>query len=275
MTQMERYRKRAQSQAGQKSFFLSVLATSIMVFPLFFGKSGIDSHTKYKDNRRDTRHSIFVISGLDGKTMEEKQALENIYAWIDLKSPGKTMTAETPLGFKSFTGVHPKYSFTQSDAAFQNTVQQDEQQAIVPLSKPMIIGNERTLLTQPINEITPWKPFWEIKMPEIGKSEKPEGILWRSANGRLIANAPQIDEKTALDAWNKHAPSGVTSLECSQFMGKMPPRVVIRKSCGNSELDLLAAAALRRHLLSMPALNMMDNTIFKPFRTDVLWHLRN
>ena len=242
---------------------------------MFFVRSGIDCQSKGLDSRDDTLYRIFIISGMEGKTVEEKQVLENIYAWIDLKSPGKTMTPETDLGFKVFAGRPPQYAFTPSDSAFEKTVLHEETKDAFPQDQPMIIGTDRTLLTKPLNEITPWKPFWEVEMPNIGKTEKPEGIIWRGANGRLIANPPEIDVKIALESWNKHAPSGVTTLECSQFMGRMPPRVIIRKSCGNSELDLLAVSALRRHLLANTALTMMGNSFFRPFQADVLWHLRN
>ena len=275
MTQEGRHRVRSNACSGPKLVCLSAFATAILVLPLFFGKSGNASQDKGKDMRRDMRHSIFMISGLDARTPEEKQALENIYAWIDLKSPGKTMSPNTSLGFKEFTGNPPKYAFTPSDATFISQPTQDEPLPDMTQGKPMILGEEKTLLTKPINEIVPWTPFWIVDMPDIGNSAKPEGIIWRGADGRLIANPPMIDEKIARDSWNKHAPSGVTTLECSQFMGKMPPRVIIRKSCGNSELDLLAADALRKHLLAMQTLTMIDNVSFRPFRSDVLWHLRN
>ena len=275
MTQLEKQRTRRNAWSGQKLLFLSALATAILVLPLFLEKSREDIEDNGEGKRKDLRHHIFMIAGMTGRTQEEKRVLENIYAWIDLKSPGRTMSPDTSLGFKEFTGKPPKFGFTPSDATFVTPSAENEQQPVLHQAEPMILGEEKAMLTKTINDIVPWKPFWEVALPEIGKSAKPEGIIWRGEDGRLITNAPVIDMKIARDSWNKHAPIGVTTLECSQFMGKMPPRVIIRSTCGNSELDLMAAAALRRHILSLPALTMIDNVSFKPFRTDVLWHLRN
>ncbi len=255
--------------------FMSAFATAIFVIPLFLGPSKADAEAKHKNTQQDMRHKIYIISGMEGRTQEERQALENIYAWIDLKTPGKITSPESSLGFNKFAGKPPKYTFTPSDATFQEPKKDDEATVQEVNSTPMILGEEKTILTKPINEIVPWKPFWEVVLPEIPKSEQPEGIIWRNAAGKRIANAPEIDEKIARESWNKKAPTGVTSLECSHFMGKMPPRVILRKSCGNTELDLLAVAALRRHLLNLESLSMGDGGSFKPFLAEVLWHLRN
>ena len=275
MTQLARQKVRRKSCSGPKLLFMSALATAILVLPIFLNKTRKAPEDNGEDRRKDIRNYIFMIAGMKGRTTEEQQVLNNIYAWIDMKSPGKTMSPDTSLGFKNFTGKPPKFGFTASDATFASQSTEGVQRTSSPQVKPIILGEAKTVLTKTINDIVPWKPFWEVSMPEIGNSAKPEGIIWRGEDGRQIANAPVIDEKNARESWNKHAPTGVTTLECSQFMGRMPPRVIVRSTCGNSELDLMAAAALRRHLLSLPALTMIDKASFRPFRTDVLWHLRN
>ena len=277
MAHAERQRIRRKAWTGPRLLFMSALSTALLVFPIFLGNSKTSS--KDSDNGRikskDMRHRIFMISGMEGRTPTEKEELKNIYAWIDLKSPGRTMSPDTRLGFREFTCKPPRFAFTTSDAPFIVPVPQDARQSAFPQPPPMILGEEMAVLTKPINDIVPWTPFWEVTMPEIEKPEKPMGIFWRGEDGRLIANPPVINERIARESWNKHEPSGVTTIECSQFMGRMPPRVIIRRSCGNSELDLLAADALRNHLLGMSELSMIENVSFRPFRTDVLWHLRN
>ncbi|MBO4344390.1 MAG: hypothetical protein J5833_01465 [Victivallales bacterium] len=275
MTQATRQKRQGKALKGGRLTFLSLFATALFAVPMFFCAKKDDTEEDVKDWRQDTRHSIFVISGMDGRTKEESEALENIYAWIDLKSTEKMLNPESGEGFKGFLGKAPKYSFTPSDSTAIGGSRHDSQQPSATSGKPMIIGEEKTVLTKSINEIVPWKPFWEIDMPDIAASERPEGIIWRSANGRRIANAPEIDEKIARESWNKNVPSGVTTLECSRFLGKMPPRVILRRSCGNPELDMLAVAALRRHLLNAESSSGVGEFVFRQFRTDVLWHLRN
>ncbi len=275
MTQATRQKRQRKALKGSKLAFLSLFATAIFAIPLLFCAKKSDTEENDKDKGTDVRHGIFVISGMDGRTAEESEALENIYAWIDLKSPEKMLNPESGVGFKGFVGKTPKYDFTPSDSTSIGVVRQSSQREEASHGGPMIIGEEKTVLTKSINEIVPWKPFWEIDMPDIASSERPEGIIWRSANGRRIANAPEIDEKIARESWNKNVPSGVTTLECTRFLGKMPPRVILRKSCGNPELDLLAVAALRKHLLKTESSSGIGEFVFRQFQTDVLWHLRD
>ena len=79
--------------------------------------------------------------------------------------------------------------------------------------------------------------FWLPLDARPGR-ELPRGVFWYDLLGRRWKNAPAIPE-------GGMAPEPtVLELIPDEFM----PRVILRKSCGNPELDARAITALRNHL---------------------------
>lgn len=200
---------------------------------------------------------------------EGDEALENIYAWVDLKSSASTSTADSPLMFSRYSGrLHP-YQYTQlGQHKVAETSFFDDQMAGVPVADTL----EARRKSMPI----PWKTQIVLTEPEPIPFTPPKGIFWLNEDGLVVSNPPSIDTKEAIEALGNQESILPTKLEYSPIPGMNQLRIVIRQSSGVSKLDALAVRALRTHLNTFERNRQFQNSHLPLSQglLTILWYMR-
>ncbi|MBR4674280.1 MAG: hypothetical protein IKP00_07435 [Victivallales bacterium] len=169
------------------------------------------------------------------------EALENIYAWVDLKSSTSTNTSDSPLLFSSYSGSLQPYHYTQLG-------QHEVKETSFFDDKMVGMLVEDTLEARRKSMPIPWETQIVLTEPEAIPFTPPKGIFWLNADGLVVSNPPSIDTKEAMEALGSQESILPTKLEYSPIPGMKQLRIVIRQSCGVAKLDELAVRALRTHL---------------------------
>ena len=196
-------------------------------------------------------------------------ALENIYAWVDLKSSASTNPADSPLVFSRYGGRLQPYQYTQLG---QHEVKEssffDDQMAGVPVADTL----EARRKSMPI----PWETQIILTEPAPIPFTPPKGIFWLNEEGLVVSNPPPIDTKEAIEALGNQESILPTKLEYSPIPGMNQLRVVIRQSSGVSKLDTLAVRALRTHLNTFERNRQFQNSHLPLSQglLTILWYMR-
>ena len=94
--------------------------------------------------------------------------------------------------------------------------------------------------------VTPaWNDKTEISLPLAQPISPAHGVFWHSENGRLLLTPPENDAQRQALALSHGVPTQTTAIEIAPSPLLPMPRVIVRRSCGNAELDMLALDAVR------------------------------
>ena len=90
-----------------------------------------------------------------------------------------------------------------------------------------------------------WNKTTTVTLPTPLSITPPHGVFWRSPNGRLLKNPPESDVNQQTLAIGHGIPLESTEIEIIPSNLLPTPRVIVRHSCGNAELDMVALNAVR------------------------------
>lgn len=222
-----------------------------------------------EDGDWENRSDILPITALSQPHhhSSSSDALDNIYAWVDLKSTKRLDLPDSPLLFSAYRGKQPPYNYTK--------LKQHEVQDAPVFSDKMAGDNSPdSLEKQRVSSPIPWETQIVMPSPQAIPFTPPKGIFWLNEDGLVVANPPTIDEKLALAALDEQTSLRPTKLEYITSQVR-PPRVVVRQSSGSPKLDNLAVNALRRHLNAFAQKWQFSGHALLSSREQltVLWHL--
>ena len=235
-------RKTPRHLGGVTSCVGAVAVTALMFVVAFFlpvrEKEGEDAD-------RENRSNLLPITALSHPHAHSHggEALENIYAWVDLKSSKRLDSPDSPLLFSAYAGKLAPYHYTQ--------LKQHEVQDVPVFSDKMAGQNQQDSLEQRrTSSPIPWEAQIVMPSPSALPFTPPQGIFWLNEDGLVVANPPAIDEKLVLEALDGQTGLLPTRLEYTTTPPLQLPRIVVRQSSGLPKLDTLAVNALRNHLNS-------------------------
>lgn len=206
-------------------------ATVLLLSPACFIKVNSVPHN---DNSYNQAIPIVALPSFDSTFAKESNAIKNIYAWAELKDPDLTLKPNEKLGFAKFLPDIPNFNYYFIP---EYTIPQTEYNPL-PVSKLTFSPDDSSIrYVLKVN----WTPKIHIHIPEIPEKSKPLEILWRNLQGQLLLDPPEIDLDSA-----KKICKQINSITEIEIIPDTPePRLVIRKSCNVSQLDMLALNALR------------------------------
>lgn len=110
--------------------------------------------------------------------------------------------------------------------------------------------------------------YWELYQPEFlppPPAPTQHKVRWRRKNGRELRQAPVIPDDI-LQHWEESQKAGiirdVTTLQIT-FTTAMPiPRIILRGSCGDQQLDQAAIRAVRDYLRQLPQDDTYSGTLW-------------
>ncbi len=245
---------------------------SLLVTALLFTASGFlpVRMEEGEDGDRENQSDLLPITVLAHPQVNPHggDALDNIYAWVDLKSTKRLDAPDSPLLFSAYTGKKPPYDYTQlKQHEVQNT----------PVFSEKMVGEPPpdSLEKQRISSPIPWETQIVMPSPTPLPFTPPQGIFWLNEDGLVVANPPAIDEKMAQEVLDGQ--SGTRSTKLEYMTSQMrPPRIVVRQSSGSPKLDTLAVNALRKHLNVFTQKWQFSGHTMPPHngQLTVLWHLK-
>ena len=251
---------------------VSCCVGALLVTALMFTVAGfLPVHTEMgEDGDSEDRSDLLPITALarPQASSHGSDALDNIYAWIDLKSTIRLDAPDSPLLFSAYSGKQPPYDYTQLK---QHEVLDTPVFSDSMAGEPPSDSLEKQRASSPI----PWETQIVMPSPTAIPFTPPQGIFWLNEDGRVVANPPAIDEKQAQEVLDGQSGLLSTRLEYMTTPTR-PPRVVVRQSSGSSKLDTLAVNALREHLNAF-AMKWQFSGHPMPTpsgRLTVLWHLK-
>ncbi len=190
-------------------------------------------------------------------------ANESIYAWMQLKNPFLGLLPDCQYGFRHFVDEAKKRDFEYQGEASALVPLQPKAASVLSMDNSISPDNKGGIQLAPLLDI-------KVTMPAISQLAEEEGAFWFDERGRLLLNPPEInlvDARRAIAAGPRDMRIRNTALQIMKLPG-VPARIVVRRSSGNSELDMQAASALRRRLaqggVQIPA---------EGLRLEVLWKL--
>ena len=169
---------------------------------------------------------------------DQPEAIQAIYNWTEINDPTLLILPNHRLGFGHFV---PK-----TDPIEKQPVPpiEEARNNIAPppvLSVPLDI--DVSTLAQLISDN--WNDKTEISLPLAQPISPAHGVFWHSENGRLLLTPPENDAQRQALALSHGVPTQTTAIEIAPSPLLPMPRVIVRRSCGNAELDMLALDAVR------------------------------
>ena len=195
------------------------------------------------------------------------ESIRAIYNWTEINDPTLLILPNHRLGFDHF--------IPQNEPIEKKTVPPiEEARNNIPsppvLSVPLDI--DVSSLAQMITDT--WNDKTELTLPLAQANIPARGVFWRSENGRLLANPPENDLQRQALALSHGEPTQTTAIEIAPSPLLPLPRVVVRRSCGNAELDMVALDAVRLTLSKAGPLPLTPGASpEKPLILIVVWHL--
>ena len=197
----------------------------------------------------------------------QPEEIQAIYNWTEINDPTLLILPNHRLGFGLFvpkTEPIEKQSVPPIEEARNN---------IAPppvLSVPLNI--DVATLAQLLSDN--WNDKTEISLPMAQPTTPAHGVFWHSENGRLLLTPPENDAQRQALALSHGVPTQTTAIEIAPSPLLPMPRVIVRRSCGNAELDMVALDAVRLTLAKAGPLPLTPGANpDKPLVLIIDWHL--
>lgn len=173
-------------------------------------------------------------------------AKDSIYAWMQLKNPFLGLLPDCQYGFRHFVDEARNREYEYLDEGGYLALLQPKSASVLSMESGAQPKDEGRIMLAPQMGIN-------VTMPARTQLAEEEGAFWFDERGRLMLNPPAVDladARRAIAAGPKDALIRNTALQVlpSPLPG-LPERIVVRRTCGNAELDRQAASALRRRLV--------------------------
>lgn len=169
---------------------------------------------------------------------DQPEAIQAIYNWTEINDPTLLILPNHRLGFGHFV---PKTKPIEKQPV--PPIEEARNNIAPPpvLSVPLDI--DVSTLAQLLADN--WNDKTEISLPLAQTTAPTHGVFWHSENGRLLLTPPENDAQRQALALSHGVPTQTTAIEIAPSPLLPMPRVIVRRSCGNAELDMLALDAVR------------------------------
>ena len=239
----------------------------VLLLPALLMKVQDDSSSVSPDPVKSGRPLVFLPENIGG--LPEYKAAENIYAWIRLRNPLSRLMPDCDYGFGGFVPESRERAFDVQAGGDLSAPEASAGQLQELNGAVQFPSKEKVILLEPIMGIN-------VTMPPRKELAEEDGIFWMDERGRLMVDPPEIslvDARLAIGAGPSNQVIRNTVLQVLPSNGGTPPRIVVRSSCNNTELDRYAAQALRKRLLQA---EMNSGKLEIPpdgIELDVLWKI--
>jgi len=197
----------------------------------------------------------------------QSEVIQAIYNWTEINDPTLLILPNHRLGFGYFV---PKTEPIEKQPVPPIKEARNNIPPPPVLSVPLDI--DVSTLAQLIADN--WNDKTEITLPMAQPTVPAHGVFWRSENGRLLVSPPENDAQRQALALSHGVPSQTTAIEIAPSPLLPLPRVVVRRSCGNAELDMVALDAVRLTLAKAGPLPLTPGASpEKPLVLIIDWHL--
>jgi hypothetical protein len=197
----------------------------------------------------------------------QPEEIQAIYNWTEINDPTLLILPNHRLGFGLFV---PKTEPIEKQPV---PPIEEARNTIAPppvLSVPLDI--DVATLAQLLSDN--WNDKTEISLPMAQPTTPAHGVFWHSENGRLLLTPPENDAQRQALALSHGVPTQTTAIEIAPSPLLPMPRVIVRRSCGNAELDMVALDAVRLTLAKAGPLPLTPGANpDKPLVLIIDWHL--
>jgi hypothetical protein len=197
----------------------------------------------------------------------QPEAIQAIYNWTEINDPTLMILPNHRLGFGLFV---PKTEPIEKQPV--PPIEEARNNIAPPpvLSVPLDI--DVATLSQLLSDN--WNDKTEISLPMAQPTTPAHGVFWHSENGRLLLTPPENDAQRQALALSHGVPTQTTAIEIAPSPLLPMPRVIVRRSCGNAELDMVALDAVRLTLAKAGPLPLTPGASpDKPLVLIIDWHL--
>ena len=198
---------------------------------------------------------------------DQPEAIQAIYNWTEINDPTLLILPNHRLGFGHFV---PKTEPIEKQPV--PPIEEARNNIAPPpvLSVPLDI--DVATLAQLLSDN--WNDKTEISLPMAQPTTPAHGVFWHSENGRLLLTPPENDAQRQALALSHGVPTQTTAIEIAPSPLLPMPRVIVRRSCGNAELDMVALDAVRLTLAKAGPLPLTPGANpDKPLVLIIDWHL--
>ena len=197
----------------------------------------------------------------------QPEEIQAIYNWTEINDPTLLILPNHRLGFGLFV---PKTEPIEKQPV--PPIEEARNNIAPPpvLSVPLDI--DVATLAQLLSDN--WNDKTEISLPMAQPTTPAHGVFWHSENGRLLLTPPENDAQRQALALSHGVPTQTTAIEIAPSPLLPMPRVIVRRSCGNAELDMVALDAVRLTLAKAGPLPLTPGANpDKPLVLIIDWHL--
>ena len=197
----------------------------------------------------------------------QPEAIQTIYNWTEINDPTLLILPNHRLGFGHFvpkTEPIEKQSVPPIEEARNN------------ISPPPVLSVPIDINVSTLAQLIAdnWNDKTEISLPMAQPTTPAHGVFWHSENGRLLLTPPENDAQRQALALSHGVPTQTTAIEIAPSPLLPMPRVIVRRSCGNAELDMVALDAVRLTLVKAGPLPLTPGASpEKPLVLIIDWHL--
>ncbi|MBR6059211.1 MAG: hypothetical protein IKP58_13670 [Victivallales bacterium] len=193
-------------------------------------------------------------------------SIKAIYAWTEINDPTLLILPNAKLGFSQF--VPPTQPIDKKEV---EPIKEERAELPPPPSPNIPLSIDVASLEQLIS--ANWNKTTTITLPTAPPIIPPHGVFWRSEDGRLLKNPPESDVNQQTLAIGHGIPEQTTTIEIAPSSLLPTPRVIVRRSCGNAELDMVALNAVRLALAKAGRLPLAPGYgPDKPLTLVIDWH---
>lgn len=249
-------------------FLLSLAFMLLLILPALLMKVRDDSSSASTDAVKSGSPLVFLPETVEN--LPDYRSADNIYAWIRLRNPFSRLLPDCEYGFGGFVPESKGRTFDAQEDSNLSAPEASTGQLQDIDGTVSFPSKEKVILLEPIMGIN-------VTMPPIKELAEEEGIFWMNEKGHVMVNPPEIslvDARLAIGAGPSNQVIRNTVLQVlPPSDGDTPPRIVVRSSCNNTELDRYAVQALRKRLIQA---EMTSGRLAIPddgIELDVLWKI--
>lgn len=218
----------------------AIVVAIILHVPFLLVKAR-NGNAQNQQNDQFVNHSprAFLFPPRNAKNLDKY--ILAIYEWADFDDPTVIIHPNPDYGFTKFIPKTPP-------------------QEVIPLPEVEPPRTEKSFPDIPDKNLetkarstaeniqASWNKDTHLNLPAPQRIVRPRGVFWTTEYGSKLINPPKLDEEKQNLALLKGVPKSVTKIEVDPNPNLPLKRIILRESCGNKDLDLLAVEAVRNAL---------------------------
>ncbi len=116
---------------------------------------------------------------------------------------------------------------------------------------PLTLGSTMPPIAQVLME--EWPTDTVVEAPSETPLPRRRGVFWFNSRGERLLEPPDVSLSALQEAYDRQRPKRLSVFEVSYLPGLALPRILVRESCGNRDIDEILMTALRACLLKKDA----------------------